>query len=60
MLLAEIGDGSLDASGIIILLIMLGFIFGTLGWGVYRAFKTVQKQKILDPQPLKMPDQNRT
>ena len=53
MLLAEIGDGTLDASGIIILLIMLGFIFGTIGWGVYRAFKTVQKQKTAARTPTK-------
>ena len=45
MFLAEIGDGTLDLQGYIVLIGMLGFIFGTVGWGCYRALKADKKAK---------------
>jgi len=45
MFLAEIGDGSIDLQGFVVLFGMLSFIFGTVGWGCYRALKADKKAK---------------
>jgi len=45
MFLADIGDGNLDLQGYVVLFGMLGFIFGTVGWGCYRALKADKKHK---------------
>jgi hypothetical protein len=53
MILAEIGDGSLDLQGWAVLIGMLSFIFGTVGWGVYRALLADKKQKAVAQQAFK-------
>ena len=46
MILATIEyDGTLSPVAWLVLFGILSFIFGTLGWGVYRAFKAVKKEK---------------
>ena len=46
MILATIEyDGELSLAAWLILFGILGFIFGTLGWGIYRAMKAVRQQE---------------